>query len=120
VDFIYVLNREMYNVPKPVAVPALVYRDLKCGSHSSVGNIVQRLSPYGHVISQSAMFVDVFGNSVQLEVDTVQASLPRLESEVSTLGELNAIGRNVKSMEAHAFRVPNGVKENRRNRRLAA
>jgi hypothetical protein len=113
VDFIDVLNREPNNVAKPFAVSALVYRDLECSSHSGGGNILQGLSPHGHVVSQSAVFVVVFGNPVQLQVNTVQASFSRLQSEVSGLGELDTVCRNMKPMEADAFRVANGVKENR-------
>src|SRR5215471_1396795 len=115
VDFVYILNREPDNVAKPAAVPATVHGDLKRGSHSSGGNILQCLPPHRHVISQSAMFVVVFGNSVQLEVDAVQTSFPRLQSEVLGLGELDTVCRNVKPMETDAFRVANGVQENRRN-----
>src|SRR5215472_5129059 len=40
VDLIDVLNRKTNDIPEPIAVPALVYRDLKCSSHSGCSDVL--------------------------------------------------------------------------------
>src|SRR5437016_12192674 len=64
------------------------------------------------------MFVLFFRHSVDLQVDTMEASFPRLQSEIPTLSEPDAVCCSVKPIEAHAFRVPNRIKKNRRYRGL--
>src|SRR2546429_4838587 len=86
-DFVYVLNRETGNVSKPVVVDTVQYRHLKRCSHASRGDVLQGLAPHRHVVSQPAMFVLFFRHSVDLQVDTMEASFPRLQSEIPTLSE---------------------------------
>src|SRR5260370_35429909 len=56
VDFVYVLDRETNNVAKPAAVPAPVYRDLRCGSHSGGSNVLQGVWPHLHIVSWPTIF----------------------------------------------------------------
>jgi hypothetical protein len=53
-----------------------------------------------------------------LKVYTVQASLLRLESKSPALSKTHTVRHNMKSMEADAFRVANGIKKNGRNCRF--
>ena len=108
----------MDQVPKPVVVEAVGYGNLKRCAHSSRSDVLQGLPLHCHVVSQSTMFVLFFGDSVQLQVYRVQASLLGLQSEISALGKMHTVRRNVKSMETRAFRVANSLKKNRGNRRL--
>jgi hypothetical protein len=113
VNFVYVLECEADNVAQPVVVEAVGYGDLKRCPHSSRSDVLQGLPLHCHAVSQSTMFVLFLGDSVQLQVYGVQASLLRLQSKISALSKMHPICRNMKSMETHAFRLPNGIKKNR-------
>src|SRR5947207_13710045 len=113
-DFVYVLKRETGNVSKPVVVDTVQYRHLKRCSHASRGDVLQGLAPHRHVVSQPAMFVLFFRHSVDLQVDTMEAIFPRLQSEIPTLSEQDAVCCSVKQIEANAFRVPIRIKQTRR------
>ncbi len=109
VDFVYVLNRETNDVAKPVVVEAIGYGNLERCSHSSRSDVLQGLPLDCHVISQSTMFVLFFRDSVKLKVYGVQASLLCLQSKIPAFGKMHTVGRNVKSMETHAFGVANSI-----------
>jgi hypothetical protein len=120
VDFVYVLECEADNISKPVVVDSVGYGNLERCSHSSRSDILQGLPLHCHVVSQSTMSILFFGNPVQLKVYGVQASLLCLQSKIPAFGKMHTVGRNVKSMETHAFSVPNGIKKNRRNCRFSS
>jgi hypothetical protein len=63
------------------------------------------------------MFVLFFGDSVALQVYSVQASFLCFKNKLSALRKTHTVGRNVKSVETHAFRAPNRLHKNRRNGR---
>src|SRR5690242_21946316 len=65
------------------------------------------------------MFVLLLGDAIELQVHAVQPGGARLDSKISAFRETNAIGRDVKTMEALALRVSNCVKEDRRECGLA-
>ena len=113
VDFVYVLNRKANNVAKPVVIDAIGYGDLKRRSHPRRSDVLQGLPLHCHIVPQSTMFVLFFGNSVELKVYGVQASLLGLVSKIPALGKMHTVRRNMKSMETRAFRVANGAKKNR-------
>jgi hypothetical protein len=120
VDFVYVLECEVDNVAKSVVVEAVGYGNLERCSHPSRSDVLQSLSLHCHGVSQTPMSVLLFGNPIQLKVYGVQPGVLRLESKISTLGEMHTVGRNVKPMETRAFCVANGVKKNRRNGGLSS
>jgi len=55
-----------------------------------------------------------------MKVYGVQPGLLRPQSKIPAFGKMHTVSRNVKSMETHAFSVPNGIKKNRRNGRLSS
>src|SRR6267378_3910228 len=120
VDFVYVLERELDNISKPVVVDSVGYGNLERCSHSSRSDVLQGLSLHWHVVSQSTMSILFFGNPVQLKVYGVEPGFLRLQSKISVFGKTHTVGGNVKSMESHALSVSKGIKKNRRNGRLSS
>ena len=87
-------------------------------SHARCGDILKSPMLHFHVISDTAMAVLRFGNAIKLQIHGVQSGRLCFERKISVLRESNSIRRDVNPMEAHALRVANGVKQDRRKRSL--
>src|ERR1700719_2758091 len=119
VDLIGVAESEAHDLSDAIIVETVDHGNLQGGLHSSRSDVLQGAELHFHVISEPAMFVLLLGDPIELQVHAVQPGGARLDSKISAFRKTNTIGRNVKTMEAHALRVSNCVNEDRRECGLA-
>jgi hypothetical protein len=119
VDLIGVAESEAHDLSHAIIVETVDHGNLQGGLHSSRSDVLQRAELHFHVISKPAMFVLLLGDAIELQVHAVQPGGASLDSKISAFRKTNTIGRNVKTMEAHALRVSNCVKKDRRECGLA-
>src|SRR5258708_16621460 len=119
VDLISVAESEAHDLSHAIIVETVDHGNLQGGLHPSRSDVLQGAELHFHVISEPAMFVLVLGDTIELQVHAMQPGGARLDSKISALRKTNTIGRNVKTMEARALRVPNCVNEDRRECGLA-
>src|SRR5271165_3837686 len=118
VNFVHVLNYETNNIAKPVVVSSINDANLQRRSHARCSDILESPMFHFHVISDTAMPILRFGNAIKLQVHSMQSGRLCFERKISVLRKSNSIRRDVNPMEAHALRVANGVKQDRRKRSL--